>query len=404
MPSLLPDLFTAFGMTALSAFAMVWGMWALGRPYWRQGLAWGMASTLLYGLAYVALALQSRQDLGWLQVAPHLLVSAAIGTFTLALHRFQLQQPLRRKAVVVALPLVATVLLAAWLLPQQTAQWHMLHAGITLVQNLYALWVLTRIRSSTPGRGWKLVIGAQLVHLTTNAVLAYAKASPLTVSAQAPGSLALAMWGVNMLLYMLLMVSSIGFLIMLRDRALVQDQDKSMLDPLTQLPNRLALIENLQRAIEQAAQLQQPLAVMVLDIDHFKNVNDNHGHLVGDHVIQSLARTLVQHGRASDFAARYGGEEFIVVLPNTQAREAFHLAERLCQKVRSAPIKLANGNLLHTTISVGVYAGQPTHGNAWERLVAAADEAMYVAKRNGRDRVAMSAAVTTMQTQAVRMH
>lgn len=195
-------------------------------------------------------------------------------------------------------------------------------------------------------------------------------------------------------------MGSVGFLMMLRDREYAVQQGLSQIDPLTKLPNRAALLQQLQLSIDHAAQHGQPLAIMVLDIDHFKSVNDSYGHLIGDHVIQGIARTLQEQARGSDFSARYGGEEFVVVLPNTNAREAFHIAERLCQAVRTCPMPLPSGKLLHTTISIGLYADNPTHGSLWERWVGAADEAMYRAKNNGRDRVFMSTPVKAMQSHA----
>ncbi len=119
---------------------------------------------------------------------------------------------------------------------------------------------------------------------------------------------------------------------------------------------------------------------MVLDIDHFKQVNDNHGHLVGDQVIQWLVRVLRQHIRSTDFAGRYGGEEFVLVLPTTATRQA----------VRQSPLALADGRVLPLSISVGVYAGIPPPGCRWQELIELADQAMYVAKHQGRDQVSLA--------------
>lgn len=399
MTPLLPDFFTAYGMACLSAFTVVWVMWALGRQYWQQGMALTLASTLLSALAYGLLALHTRWNLIALLVVSQALLSMAIGVFTVAIQRFRQSSDRGRDATTVLLPTGVSLLLAAWLLPQDLTRFHQLHAAMVALQLVFAVVVLLRIRTSTPGRGWILVTGAVLVHMLAILPVELFRTTALfdDAASTSPAN-TLLLWVLCLGVLLQLSVRSIGFLIMLRDRETVMEQSKAQLDPLTQLPNRAALVQILQHAIEAAAQQGQALSIMVLDIDHFKSVNDSYGHLVGDYVIQSIARTVMQHRRTSDFAARYGGEEFVVVLPNTHAREAFHLAERLCQAVRKSPMPLPNGKLLHTTISVGVYAGTPTHGSSWERLVGAADEAMYVAKRNGRDRVAMSATVHTMQS------
>lgn len=404
MPAPLPDALTALGMTAMSAGTAAWVMWALCRQYWRQGMAWAFTSTVLYGLTALLFALQNLQASMELRVASTVLASTAIATFSIALERFSQRHHLLQEVVTVMLPLLASLmLLAAGPVLADLARSHLLQLVIYLLQTSYVLAALLRLRSSTPGRGWRLVSAAVLLQMAVLWVLILSPGhSPTGWTIQAFNH-PLAMWMLCLAPLLLLLVGSIGFLLMLQERETAFEQGKAQLDPLTQLPNRAALVRNLQQSIEAAAQQQQPLAVMVLDIDHFKSVNDNYGHLVGDQVIQSIARTLTDEGRSSDFSARYGGEEFVVVLPNTSAREAFHWAERLCQAVRKTPMQLPNGRLLHITISVGVYAGMPTHGNAWERMVGAADEAMYVAKRNGRDRVAMSALVQTMRAQTTAM-
>lgn len=400
MPALLPDWFTAFGMLTIVALTVAWVMWVLGRKYGPQGMALAIASTLLYAVAYLFNALQFKLESVLLVIASQLCMTAAIAVFTIAVQRFNQRISTHRDAVTLLLPLVAALLLAVFYRPQDTAPWNQLQSAISSLQMAYLLLLMLRMRSGTLGLGWWLVMLTTAVQIAAIPLLNWVyHLNALEVTSHAP----LMGWLTCLSLLLPLMLTGIGFLIMLQDREAAVEQDIAQLDALTQLPNRAALVRNLQLSTETAAQLQQPLSVMVLDIDHFKSVNDNYGHLVGDKVIQSIACTLRDEGRSSDFSARYGGEEFVVVLPNTNARDAFRLAERLCQTVRKNPMPLPNGRLLHITISVGVYAGMPTHGSTWERLVAAADEAMYVAKRNGRDRVAMSTPIQSMKSQATRV-
>ncbi|MBT9383448.1 diguanylate cyclase [Pseudooceanicola sp. CBS1P-1] len=163
----------------------------------------------------------------------------------------------------------------------------------------------------------------------------------------------------------------------------------SVTDPLTGLSNRRFALPRLARAAREAAQEARPFAVLLPDIDHFKAVNDRHGHAAGDRTLQSVARILKDSLRAEDVVARIGGEEFLILLPDTGPEAARHVADRLCASVRDrmraqglpAPDQAV-------TISVGL-----TFGLAGRRdpaqLLADADAALYRAKHAGRDQVAL---------------
>lgn len=149
-------------------------------------------------------------------------------------------------------------------------------------------------------------------------------------------------------------------------------------DALTGLANRRLFDETLERAVARARRTGEPLAVAVLDIDHFKAVNDEHGHQVGDEVLRQLATALRQVVRAGDLVARYGGEEFVVLATQASVDDAVVLAERLRAAARTV-------SAVPVTISVGV-AGLPAGGDG-AAMVADADAALYRAKATGRDRV-----------------
>ncbi|MFP5441855.1 MAG: diguanylate cyclase [Gammaproteobacteria bacterium] len=162
--------------------------------------------------------------------------------------------------------------------------------------------------------------------------------------------------------------------------------DMSMHDGLTGLHNRRHFDERFPALVQLAARRQEPLAVMMLDVDHFKQVNDTHGHLVGDDCLRQVATTLRQvMVRSTDLLARYGGEEFVVVLPGTGEAEAAVIAERIRLAVEATPIP--NGETpLHVTLSIGLAVRVPDAGDA-SQLLADADAALYRAKNNGRNRV-----------------
>jgi diguanylate cyclase (GGDEF)-like protein len=158
-------------------------------------------------------------------------------------------------------------------------------------------------------------------------------------------------------------------------------------DGLTSLYNRRTLDRLLPEAIARARRSKQPLAVVLTDIDHFKNVNDTYGHAVGDDVIRSVARALSSTARASDVVARYGGEEFCLVLEGTDASGAIRAAERARLSVRGLCIDTNKGPL-HVTSSFGVAVLSP--GNDDPRaLLEEVDANLYKAKQQGRDRVVM---------------
>ena len=168
-----------------------------------------------------------------------------------------------------------------------------------------------------------------------------------------------------------------------------QDLDRiSRTDALTGLRNRRHVEEYLAKLTSLARRHLEPIAVLVIDIDHFKSVNDEHGHDAGDAVLREVAGRLQDSVRLEDMVGRWGGEEFLVVLPNTADRGAAELAERLRQVVAATPCRLADGDAVQVTISVGGAASLIDDAG---RLVRSADAAMYEAKQAGRNRVVMAA-------------
>ena len=161
----------------------------------------------------------------------------------------------------------------------------------------------------------------------------------------------------------------------------------SITDPLTGLANRRRLMTRLEEEVTRARRYKTPLAVVMIDIDHFKQVNDTHGHAMGDEVLRNIGAMLKAGVRATDLAARYGGEELTLVLPHTDIPAAVQVAENLRVKFAELEHQL-DGISLHKTISMGVAArdGQGEIPHA-EDLLKYADEALYRAKQNGRNRV-----------------
>ena len=158
-------------------------------------------------------------------------------------------------------------------------------------------------------------------------------------------------------------------------------QSLAVTDGLTGLHNHRAFQDYLEEQFQVAMRNRQPLAVILMDVDHFKQYNDTYGHQAGDEVLRQVAQILSAHVREGDFVARYGGEEFVVVLPRTDLESAVAVAERLRRAVESAEWQLRP-----VTGSFGVACIRPDMETRQE-LIEAADQALYQAKKNGRNRV-----------------
>ena len=168
--------------------------------------------------------------------------------------------------------------------------------------------------------------------------------------------------------------------------------EMAILDPLTALHNRRYMTSHLKTLFEDSAQRGNPLSVLVLDIDHFKMINDGHGHDAGDSVLREFAMRLKRNIRGIDLACRLGGEEFVVVMPDTDLAKAYLVGERLRQCIATAPFYAGESvGGLEVTASVGVAALEFPEDTP-DIILKRADQALYCAKRDGRNRVVSDAA------------
>ncbi len=165
-------------------------------------------------------------------------------------------------------------------------------------------------------------------------------------------------------------------------------QFESAHDQLTGLWNRGAIMGLLQRETLRSARIGETLGVMMADIDHFKEINDNHGHQTGDTVLREVARRMLASVRNYDFVGRYGGEEFLIVLAECTPADLEITAERMRAYVSGKPVETDAGPV-RVTVSIGLMAGHAAGASLlrWDELLRAADGALYSAKANGRNRV-----------------
>ncbi len=171
------------------------------------------------------------------------------------------------------------------------------------------------------------------------------------------------------------------------ESAHLQLRQMAALDPLTNTYNRRSFMEEANRQISGAGSPYQALSVLVLDIDHFKLVNDAYGHAIGDDVLVSIVKTCNRTLRQTDIMARFGGEEFIILLPNTDMQVAQMIADRLRNAIETTPAPTDQGPI-SVTVSIGVASLSDGQALTIHDIIKRADQAMYIAKQAGRNRVA----------------
>ncbi|WDP91782.1 MAG: GGDEF domain-containing protein [Desulfobacter sp.] len=166
-------------------------------------------------------------------------------------------------------------------------------------------------------------------------------------------------------------------------------RDQAIRDALTTLYNRRFLLESAEQQISRAGRRNQSLGLLMMDLDHFKKINDTHGHDTGDHILKEFGLMLRGMVRAEDIPCRYGGEEFTLILPETGHEATCQTAQKICDRIRSHEFSLDHRSPGTVTISVGG-AVYPDNGTTLDQLIKEADKALYTAKSQGRDRVVMA--------------
>jgi diguanylate cyclase (GGDEF)-like protein len=189
-----------------------------------------------------------------------------------------------------------------------------------------------------------------------------------------------------MLAYVSMVAASCGFMLMNKERADAAAERLASLDPLTGAYNRRTFHETAERTLALARRAGQPLSIIMIDIDHFKGVNDQHGHRIGDEVLRVLAEVIRSQLRKEDLLTRFGGEEFCVMLPQVPGPGAVVVAGRIRKAVCAEPIRI-DGHEMAVTVSAGVAARLDEGPESLEDLLGRADQALSLAKNRGRNRV-----------------
>ena len=264
---------------------------------------------------------------------------------------------------------------------------------ISAAQGLFVLFFLWRQRRESPGRSkYFLLVGLliTIVILLGRVALAGRGAAGAMVSLTESSPVQATSFLGSIMVMVLL---SIGFVLLSKDRADNLNRSLAIRDELTGLANRRRLNEVLSAEWARSRRTDQPLALAMIDIDQFKQYNDQYGHQAGDECLQRVARAIASSAaRASDLAARYGGEEFLLILPDTDAAAAQYLAEGLRRSVEALDLPHLHSPSGKVTVSVGVAAVTEGYYKDAPSLLRAADEALYRAKNGGRNQVQVALA------------
>lgn len=374
------DVPTMLLMTAVASAVMA-GSLAAVRPERREGMGLWALALVLHTITYVLYTLRGEVP-NWASVV--LANTLLAGTFALVLAavcQFQGRAlPWRH----MAWPVVLMGVLFALFIDDFRAC--VVVAGVVPpLQIVMALWFLWRPKPPAQLRGAVLLtagLGLQAVLLAARGVLAATHGVPARGLLQADGLQSLTFIAA----FIVVILASLGFILMAKDRADANNRYFAAHDSLTGLANRRALLLTARRDVAHAVRTYQPYALMMVDIDHFKAVNDRHGHMAGDRVLCHVADLLRTRLRTQDMVGRYGGEEFLVLLPGTALHDAVVLAETLRSSVEQSPA-MHDGHPIAVSLSIGVCGGRPQHADAWDALIRRADQALYAAKAAGRNRV-----------------
>lgn len=265
-------------------------------------------------------------------------------------------------------------------------------AGLLLLAMLPVKRLLTDLPKGEMRRAWHLLAVLMLVMMGCEIAYAFGWASvSISRDLMMPIALLAGSWFV-------MVVSQMSAASIADAHRLRRLEQESVTDQLTGLYNRRFLDRALHVEMERARRQGQPLSLMMIDADHFKRINDEYGHVVGDEVLRHVAATIAEHCRACDIVARYGGEEFAVLVPGGSLAQARWQAERLRRRLATRPLKVEHDGETHrlfARVSIGVGQLSLLDADHAVSLLRRADKALYLAKNNGRNRVEVARVETT---------
>jgi diguanylate cyclase (GGDEF)-like protein len=371
-----------FSLMLVSAMMSV-GLFVVARKNEHEGLRrWGAAMAMM-ALAWILVDARGQiPDIVSIVLA-NVLISAALSLELAAIYGYR-ALPWPRWLCI--MPVIAmTAAISA--LPLHDMRGHFLASSpIYAIQLGLLAFALVEDKSVRRGHAWWLIFlttVSALPIMALRGLAAYAgRIHFANMQSQAGPS------GVQLTIFVCIMVmitlGSLGFILMIKERADRKVRKLALTDPLTGVLNRRAFMDHAEQELAFAQRNRLPMSVIMLDVDHFKAINDRHGHLVGDLVLVNLTRHLSRRLRAQDVIGRYGGEEFCVLLPGTSDSGVHTAAESLRQVIASTALV----EDISVTISLGISVYMPSRNHAnidFSALLESADNALYQAKREGRN-------------------
>lgn len=384
---------TLFASVALVATIMAFCLILVGQLNKRDGLFTTGCGLLAHALAYVCYTLYGQASLWLTYGLANLLLSLALALYTAGIFRIrELRVPW---PLIASLPALMALLMATLI---NTLEPRMLAASGVLTGQclLLVYWAYRHARST--GRSYMLLIiggGISLIGLNLRviAILAGGATEMQYDVSNLKQTISVSIGTVTVMMY------SLGLVLLSNERSESRLRQMARHDVLTGILNRRAILEQLAEELERARRCGSTLAIAMIDIDHFKQINDQHGHLAGDEVLCHCVRNLQQRLRQSDCIGRYGGEEFLLLLPATSAEGAMVAVDALREALAQAPAHYA-GATIPLTFSAGLWCGVPGPDDSTDQLIARADKALYAAKAGGRNCLSLSAPTERLQAQA----
>jgi len=378
--TLLLSLVLTCAMMALSLAVVSWGREHDSLKKWAGAMALESVSWLLVGARGTIPEVLAIVLPGLLMMTAQALKLAAIHEYRdLAWPRWQCLFP------------VGLVFLIFFAVPYEDFRSRLIYGSLIYgAQMLMIVQILRTDTESRAGRAWWLLFGATIAILpllALRAIVAFFGTFEFatTQSLVAPNPVQLAIF---VGLIALSMLGSMGFILMVKERADRAIRSLAMIDSLTGVFNRRAFMERAEKEYAIAKRNKMSLALLMIDIDYFKRINDEFGHPTGDSVLVDVAQLLESRLRKQDTLGRYGGEEFCILLPATDEAGAMAVAETLRNTVESTPLATER-NSISATISIGVTVCTANCDKGFYELLDNADAALYQAKHDGRNRTAM---------------
>lgn len=367
-------------MVAIASFTLAVAILWLSWEQALNGLRACGCALFVHGLALLVLALRDRIPEPLALVTGYTLLSASYALMTFAVCSFQ-QLPASRW---LTLAPIASIAIGLLLLRHEPNARTLFGGPVLAFQCAVVARSTLRLRQSYTGHGHQLLATGAFAAAAIYVVRAVSTGMGWIAPAQFASSNALQAASLAAALVSLLLFS-LGFIGMLRERAEAATRRLALQDELTGIANRRSVLDGLARAHAAARRAGEPLCVLMIDLDHFKRVNDDFGHQAGDRVLKHVAESLGSRLRSQDILGRYGGEEFMAILPDTALAGGMAIAQELCARVRATEAAIG-GRSIPMTVSIGVNCTTSNVDTTVDDLVRAADAALYAAKSSGRDR------------------